>query len=321
MATLYIVDGESSGGSLRGLLPKEKILVWRDALYDGPVPGGLSLAQLSRVRTRHWGAGNELSIRDRELARFRKFEEIVLWFGPTMVCQLSLIQVLDWFAGQEKGDTTVSLIDGEYAGWIPPKKLAPYLERRRPVTAAIYRLARRVWKAFTARDPRKLNAILSADLTVLPELHRVLLLQAQEYPDSRNGLSRIERKLLDGLTEPAGVAHLVVSVMTDETFGDTYYFDILRRFLRSRNQLIYFAEPFHGNVADHQFNRSRIALSDFGRMVLNNQADAIAFNSIDRWIGGVHLEGHQCPWRWSDTEQRIICAPLYDGSYRLRRSL
>jgi len=26
---------------------------------------------------------------------FRKFEEVVLWFGPAMVCQLSLIQVLD----------------------------------------------------------------------------------------------------------------------------------------------------------------------------------------------------------------------------------
>src|SRR5713226_9674245 len=202
MATLHIVDGQSSGGTLRGLLPKAKILVWRDALYDGPVPGGLSLAQLSRIRTRHWGAGNELSIRDRELTRFRKFQEVVLWFGPTMVCQLSLIQVLDWFAGQKKGDTTVTLVDEEYAGWLPPQKLRQYLERRRPVTAAMYRLARRAWKAFTASDPRKLNVLLNADLSVLPELRRVLLLQAQEYPDSRNGLSRIERRLLEKLTKP-----------------------------------------------------------------------------------------------------------------------
>jgi len=26
---------------------------------------------------------------------FRKFEEVGLWFGPAIVCQLSLIQVLD----------------------------------------------------------------------------------------------------------------------------------------------------------------------------------------------------------------------------------
>ena len=308
MATLHVVDGQSSGGTLSGLLPKAKILVWRDALYDGPVPGGLSLAQLSRIRTRHWGAGNELSIRDRELARFRRFQEVVLWFGPTMVCQLSLIQVLDWFAGQKKGDTRVTLVDEEYAGWLPPQKLGPYLERRRPVTAAMYRLARRVWKAFTARDPRKLNEFLSADLAALPELRRILLLQAQEYPDSRNGLSRIERRLLDNLSKPTVVAHLVGAVMPDETFGDGYYFDIVRRFLRSRNQLINFDEPFTGDFAGVEFRRSRIALTNFGRKVLRSKADAVAFNGIDRWIGSVHLEGNRCPWRWSDTEQQVIHA-------------
>ena len=312
MATLHIVDGESSGGALKGLLAKAKILVWRDALYDGPVPGGLSLAQLSRIRARHWGAGKGLSVRDRELAQFQKFQEVVLWLGPTMVCQLSLIQVLNWFAGQKKSDTTVSLIDGAYAGQHRPEQLGPLLERRRPVTGAMYRLARRVWKAFTARDPRKLNEFLSADLAVLPELRRILLLQAQEYPDSRNGLSRIERRLLEQLTKPTGVAHLVGQVISGETFGDMYFLDIVRRFLLSLNQLICFAEPFLGNIANAEFCRSRIALTNFGRNVLRCKADTIAFNSIDRWIGGVHLEGHRCPWRWSDAEQRIICAPLYD---------
>ena len=51
--TLHIVDGESSAGSLRGFLPGSDILVWRDALYDGPVPGGLSLDKLSRMRALH----------------------------------------------------------------------------------------------------------------------------------------------------------------------------------------------------------------------------------------------------------------------------
>jgi len=56
MRTLHIVDGESSGESLRGFLPKAQILLWRDALYDGPVPGNVSLHKLSRIRSRHWKA-------------------------------------------------------------------------------------------------------------------------------------------------------------------------------------------------------------------------------------------------------------------------
>ena len=29
----------------------------------------------------------------------KRYWQVVLWFGPTMVFQLSLIQLLDWFAG------------------------------------------------------------------------------------------------------------------------------------------------------------------------------------------------------------------------------
>jgi mono/diheme cytochrome c family protein len=44
--------------------------------------------------------------------------------------------------------------------------------------------------------------------------------------------------------------------------------------------------------------------------ILKGEADAIAFNGIDRWIGGVHLEQHRCPWRWGDVDQQVIRAPL-----------
>ena len=27
---------------------------------------------------------------------------------------------------------------------------------------------------------------------------------------------------------------------------------------------------------------------------------------IDRWIGGVHLQGHHVPWRWDDGTETII---------------
>jgi len=65
--------------------PRSKILVWRDALYQGPVP--LSL--------QYWCVRNAFWKRGRELARFRSLSEVVRWFGATMVCQFSLIQLLD----------------------------------------------------------------------------------------------------------------------------------------------------------------------------------------------------------------------------------
>ena len=306
MRALHIVDGHSSAGSLKRALPGTQILVWLDALYEGPVPGGLTLAELTRLRERHWGASSELRKRNRALAKFREFDEVTLWFGPTMVCQLSLIQLLDWFAGQEKGATRISVVDHEYAGWLPPEQLARHAKRKRPATVASYRLARQSWKAFTASNPLRLNALLAADSRALPELRRVLLRIAQDYPDSRSGLSRIERKLLRALAGPMRAAQLVGSVMRGETFGDSYYFDALRRLLGATNQLVCFAEPFQGDLSGDEFRRSRITATDYGRRVLAGKVDDVVFNGIDRWIGGVHLEGHACPWRWSEEKQKII---------------
>ena len=289
---LHVVDGESSGGTLRKLLPDAEILVWRDALYDGPVPGGLALTELSRIRARHWNAkdGNakdDFLKRDRQLSRANKVDEVVLWFGPTMVCQLSLIQLLDWFSNHRHKN--LSLIDWEYAGWLPPDKLGPHLERRRPVSTAMFSVARRAWKAFTAPDTKPLNIFLNASWPELPELRRILVLIAQEYPDS-SGLSRIERKLLRQFRRPERAAAAVGNAMVDETFGDTYYFDAVDRFLRAKNQLLCFAEPPRGNL-----RASRLVVTDFGRKVLAGKADAISFNGINRWVGGVHLEGYNPP--------------------------
>jgi hypothetical protein len=52
-----------------------------------------------------------------------------------------------------------------------------------------------------------------------------------------------------------------------------------------------------------------VRLTDTGARVLAGQADQIARNGIDRWIGGVHLHGHHVPWRWDDGTETIVHLP------------
>jgi hypothetical protein len=52
-----------------------------------------------------------------------------------------------------------------------------------------------------------------------------------------------------------------------------------------------------------------VDLTDTGARVLAGQADQIALNGIDRWIGGVHLQGHRVPWRWDDGTESIVHHP------------
>ena len=78
---------------------RPKIIEWRDSLEWGPVPAGLSLSELSRVRSDFWtGKPGVFEERDAALAGFAEHKEVVLCFGSTVLCQLALVQLLDWFS-------------------------------------------------------------------------------------------------------------------------------------------------------------------------------------------------------------------------------
>jgi len=61
-----------------------------------------------------------------------------------------------------------------------------------------------------------------------------------------------------------------------------------------------------------------VRLTDTGARVLAGQADQIALNGIDRWIGGVHLQGHHVSRRWDDGTETIVHLPA-GGRARNRR--
>jgi hypothetical protein len=51
-----------------------------------------------------------------------------------------------------------------------------------------------------------------------------------------------------------------------------------------------------------------VRLTGAGRRVLDGDADHVALNGIDRWIGGVHLTGRAVRWRWNDATEAIVTA-------------
>ena len=309
--TLHIVDGESTGGSLRqaGFGKGGAIVPWRDALYTGPVPRGLTLRRLSRLRSRFWTgkSATEFDRRNAALARHDDFDEIVLWFGATSICQLSLTQLLAWFDEHSRDNTRLRLVSA-YGGWLGPKQVLRAYDARQSITLAQRRLARRVWFAFCSSSPRALSHLLTTDLRVLPEIRDTITFILQEYPESQSGLSRLERKLLRtvdslGIATPAAAVH---TSLHTELVGDGLLLDMLRAFTTAPHPLLCLAEPFKGKVRSYQFNSSKVGITETGRSVLGGNADHITLNGIDRWIGGVHLIGHRVRWRWDERIARIV---------------
>ena len=313
--TLHIVDGESTGGTLHeaGFQKDGKILVWRDALYTGPVPADLTLAQLSRVRSRFWTNGKsrtEFVKRDATLNTYGDYDQIVLWFGRNCVlCQLSLIQVLSWLRGKNVSATRLTWV-ARHGGEFPPEQITRIFASRRRITSAHMRLAHRAWNAFRQPSPAGFVRLVKGNPSVLPGLCSALIRLLQEYPSTRDGLSRLERYLLKEIdtrgSTKAGCA--VGTVLIRESVGDVLLFDLLRNFVRAKRPLLYFAKPFSGRVSSWKFSGSTLALTDTGRQVLRGKADYVAINGIDRWIGGVHLRGKRVLWRWDDKARNVVRA-------------
>lgn len=83
--------------------------------------------------------------------------------------------------------------------------------------------------------------------------------------------------------------------------GDTPCFAIMDRMVHSSVQLLD-ADP----TGDPVDRATRLRLTNTGARVLAGDADHVALNGIDRWIGGVHLRGRRVPWRWDEGTETIV---------------
>jgi len=86
--------------------------------------------------------------------------------------------------------------------------------------------------------------------------------------------------------------------------GDTTYLDRMDRMATGPDPLLRLDQP--GRPAELA---TGVRLTDTGARVLAGQADQVALNGIDRWIGGVHLHGLHAPWRWDDGAETIVHLP------------
>src|SRR5690349_16166268 len=102
MSMLHITNGDAAVNVLRRAGITEPVLAWRDVLHEGPVPAGLSLRELSKVRAQFivecgWGRPEEIArqfdTRDTTLEKAAsEATPVVLWFESDLYDQLQLCQ-------------------------------------------------------------------------------------------------------------------------------------------------------------------------------------------------------------------------------------
>ncbi len=320
---LHVTNGDATEPGLRGTGLVEAIITWRDVLHEGPVPE-VPDDELRRIRTAFLAGENaadigtaaEFAERDRTLAAHRD-GRYVLWFEADLCDQLQLIQVAARLRALEVPAGRITLICiGEYPGIARFGGLGELTSEqlgRLPATAAstmtdaALEHATRAWAALRAPEPVGLGSIADTPSPELRFLAEAFDRLGREYPSTRDGLSLTERRILAAVSEgaeTAGAAFARTAARETRPFlGDTWCFDRMTRFVAAPVPLL---DLRPAALPIRRGNRLR--LTDAGRRVLGGQADHVALNGVDRWIGGVHLKGHDVAWRWNEGTESITRA-------------
>lgn len=328
---LIITNGDSAAQRMREARIPGEIVPWRDILHEGPVPAGLKLEDLSAVRAqflaqRGWIPEADLryafSERDALIRDHARFKTVILWFEHDLYDQLQLLQVLDFFAGEDRRQGLYLIQAGRYLGQENPRTLKSHFHLMQPVTDEHFDLARSAWGGFRSPSPEPWAALLRDSTGALPFLRSAMLRLLDELPDHRSGLSRTEAtivKLIDaGVRTPRDLYQGFVD--TEEAFflGDWSFFHNLDQLGVGGAPLIAGFNGLHFSPALPEPARDayfalELGLTHLGYSVLSGGTDALRHRKVSRAIGGFHLHS-AAPWRWDHLARRLFPPPAYKGA-------
>jgi hypothetical protein len=314
--TLHLTNGSSIVPMMREAGIEGIVVPWNDVLHEGPVPTGVGPSALRELRAAFlagcgWGSYQDIlrELEERDAAvESHKLDEIVLWFEHDLFDQLQLIQILDRLAVDGHVRITAVLAD-TYLGRVPATMYPTLFADRRIVTSTEQLAARDAWQAFRSADPRDIVAALPR-VTALPHLAKALQRHLEQFPSLVNGTSRTEQQTLDAVA--AGITRIADLFVAANHEHEEAYFMGDAGFLYHITSLVRGTQPLLQTIAGEVFAPSsdrtldaHLELTALGERVMRGEQDRVALSGIDRWLGGVHLNGMGPVWRW-DRERRTV---------------
>ena len=298
------------------------VSIWADPLHDGPVPAGVSDEELIELRGYLPGPNDPvpdpvLDVRNWRavIARQDAYDELILWFEHDLFDQLNLIQLLTWIRERVPSAAVSLICIGSFPGRpnfhglgeLTPAELATLLDTRQPVVDAQYELAARAWSAFREPTPEALDALRRSDTSALPFLAGSITRFLQEYPWTTDGLSRTERRLLELVADGPIELRKIFGPMHEGEYSyyvtDMSLVDLAKSLSTATPSLL---DVTAKDDDELQRLRASVRLTESGRAVLDGREDRVALSGIDRWLGGVHLQGRTALWRWDPQHDRTM---------------
>ncbi len=316
MPRLLITNGDHAANALAAHFPDADILIWRDVLVEGPVPGGIDDEALADTRARYIEQAfgmrdvrDDFTRRNAALAGIAGDFDIELWFETDLHDQLQIIELLPRLS-------TIAFRSPPRLFLCPPplsSHIDDIADDARMLAESDYRAAEKLWAAFRAATPGDVlnNAVEEG---ALPEARVAFRRLLEEYPSPQDGLGRIERHALlairDGAITPGLAFRHYQQSETLPFLGDLGFYTRLENLSGGRQPLLR-GLPAGGIAQAARTNHTveyidtLIELTETGEAVLGGRADHVALNGIDRWIGGVHLTPDNL-WRFDPESAALL---------------
>ena len=321
---LHILNGGAIEETMRQSSIKGELFCFRDALISGPVTNSRDKESWRMTRARHLSGNygvefdeceHGLLEQEKTLESHAKHDEVVMWFEHDVFCQLNLLYLLDWFANVDLRNTELSLVNiGTFAGHenfrglgeLSSEELASLFPQRQTLSGEHLSLGSKAWQAFQSADPTTIEKLLESDTTQLPFLSTALKSHLRRFPAVANGLGEIERSALelvdDGSHNFEKLFPKFVSAKSVYGLGDSQLWMSLVDLTQGPQPLMSSegeAEPYEISLS------TNFELTETGRSVLNDESDFIKINGIDKWLGGVHLQGNGEMFRWDAMNEKV----------------
>lgn len=308
---LHVVSGDGAAARVSALDLGGDVLIWREALADGPVTNQPATPEYfeSRASFLASGTGGDVESVRRDLAEqidvlsaaIASGRPIALWFGRDLFCQLNLLALIAGLDLDAVGDGQLDLVIPAETRCFAAElaELRADYERRRPLERPTGRVLAAAWRAFAAGTPAELNRIATSG--ELPAWARSALeLHRRRFPAIGTGLGADERAVLESLSDrPHRFADIVRRFSGSNRslgFGDLQVAALLER-LRE------LPEPA---VVPEKTGAEVFALTGRGRAALAGGRDLRSGgNDVPRNLGGVKLGPQHPDWRWDPGAARV----------------
>ena len=288
-----------------------------DPYIFGPVPYLKSLDEFVRIRSESINVPfQELYTMYEDLEQATKYQVVALWNEYDAFDQLILAKLLDFFSDPAKRPGRLQFINTTHfpgvqifngIGQLPAEALRVLWNDFNEVSEHELRAGKEAWSAITSATPEALLKFVSTDTPVLPIMRWALRRHLQELPSVTNGLGLSEQVTLQILAEkgPMNAARLFGWFQNHYDplpgMGDTGYWKFLRGLADAAEPALTFDK--RGELPKEW----HIELLPLGILLLNNDADWLVRNHVQRWVGGVYIDSRaETHWRLDDARNEVV---------------